>query len=66
MGRTGEYWVDTELMICTCPDYKYRRRQRGQLCRHLRIYRPPPCYTADRQEAEHHDDVPTGSAQPSD
>lgn len=38
MGQGGEYWVDTELRQCTCPDFKYRRRQRGGVCKHLAVY----------------------------
>ena len=38
MGLGGEYWVDPEAGFCTCPDFKYRRRQRGERCKHLKIY----------------------------
>ena len=38
MGQGGEYWVDTDRLTCTCPDFKYRRRQRGEWCKHLLVY----------------------------
>ena len=37
-GRTAFYWVEPELMLCTCPDFVYRRHRAGELCRHLSLY----------------------------
>ena len=31
---TKTYWVTTTS--CTCPDYKFRRRAKGQSCKHMR------------------------------
>lgn len=33
---TGEYIVDTMMLSCTCPHYKYRLMGTGELCKHIR------------------------------
>ena len=30
------YEMETGSLFCTCPDYLYRRRRRGEECKHLR------------------------------